>query len=205
MKRTAALAVLAASLMSLIALGGPASAHDEILGTNPAANSTVAAGIIDVSVSFNEPIMSTPDNAGEAIEVTGPAGSDSQTWSNGCILVSDAKASTQVDLDKPGKYTVNWRSVSNDGHPSEGSFDFTVTNSTGYQSAGLVEPGPECAGRMASPIAVTTQVNGNSAAPSTTPAQGDATLPIAVGSLAVLLVLVVGYINVRRRRKNQSN
>lgn len=202
MKRTAVVTLFTSLLLALAPLGGAASAHDEILGNSPAANSTVAAGVIDVSVTFNEPIMVTPDNAGEAIEVVGPVGSDSQTWSNGCTTVAGAKVSSQVDLDQPGKYTVNWRSVSNDGHPNEGSFDFTVKNDSGYKSSGLVEPGPDCAAGTATPIAISAKIDKNTGATSSTPAQGDATLPIAVGTIAVVVVLAVGYVAVRRRRKS---
>jgi copper resistance protein C len=202
MKRTVGITLFASLLLSLWPLGGPASAHDEILGTTPVANSTVAAGVIDVSVSFNEPIMTTPDNAGEVIEVVGPEGSDSQIWSNGCTAVSGAKVSSQVDLDQAGKYTVNWRSVSNDGHPSEGSFDFTLKNDSGYKSSGLVEPGPDCAAGTATPMAISARVDKSNGVTAATPSQGDAALPIAFGTIAVAIALLVGFIAVRRRRKH---
>jgi methionine-rich copper-binding protein CopC len=108
-----------------------ASAHDEVAGTNPVAGSTVQAGLIDVSVSFGEDIMVTPDNAGEVIEVLGPDGTESAVWSNGCVSVDGTKLATTVDLGKPGLYTVNWRSVSSDGHENDGTFEFTVENKTG--------------------------------------------------------------------------
>jgi methionine-rich copper-binding protein CopC len=139
----------------------PAFAHDEVVSTGPAADSTVAAGPLTVSVTFNEDIMQMQDNSGEVIEVTGPDGADSATWSNGCVTVSGATESTDVDLDAPGLYTVNWRSVSNDGHPNEGSFTFTVTNDNGYKSAGLVEPSAECASASPAPIAYSTKSLGS--------------------------------------------
>jgi len=142
--------LLALSTISLAPLA--ASAHDEVAGTNPTADSTVAAGIIDVSVSFGEDIMATPNNSGEVIEVVGPEGAESATWSNACVTVTGTKVSTQVDLDKPGIYTVNWRNVSSDGHATEGSFNFKLENTTNYTSGGLVEPSAECA--SAQPILI---------------------------------------------------
>lgn len=141
--KIAAVGLLALSTLSLSPLA--ASAHDEVNGTYPAANAQVNAGIIDVSVTFGEDIMATPNNSGEVIEVVGPDGSESTTWSNGCVQVAGTKLATQVDLDKPGTYTVNWRSVSSDGHANEGSFQFTLVNKDGYTSGGLVEPSAECA------------------------------------------------------------
>jgi methionine-rich copper-binding protein CopC len=139
--------LLTAALAAAVFVLSPAAAfaHDQVVNTSPSANSTVQAGVIDVSVTFNEDIMATQDNSGEVIEVVGPDGGNSTTWSNGCVTVDGSTESTQVDLDQPGTYTVNWRSVSNDGHPNDGSFTFNVTNDSNYQSSGLVEPSAECA------------------------------------------------------------
>jgi hypothetical protein len=60
------------------------------------------------------------------------------------VSVDGVKESTMVDLAKPGLYTVNWRSISSDGHSNEGTFEFTVENKTGYESGGLVEPSADC-------------------------------------------------------------
>jgi len=145
MKRVLNSAIAVAIAFATLSLNPvAASAHDEVAGTNPVAGSTVEAGVIDVSVSFGEDIMKTQDNAGLVIEVLGPDGSESTTWSNGCVSVDGVKESTMVDLAKPGLYTVNWRSISSDGHSNEGTFEFTVENKTGYESGGLVEPSADC-------------------------------------------------------------
>jgi methionine-rich copper-binding protein CopC len=145
MKRVLNSAIAVAIAFATLSLNPvAASAHDEVAGTNPVAGSTVQAGVIDVSVSFGEDIMKTQDNAGLVIEVLGPDGSESTTWSNGCVSVDGVKESTMVDLAKPGLYTVNWRSISSDGHSNEGTFEFTVENKTGYESGGLVEPSADC-------------------------------------------------------------
>jgi hypothetical protein len=41
--------------------------------------------------------------------------------------------SVLTSIATPGDYTVDWRSVSNDGHPNEGTFKFTVANTSGYE------------------------------------------------------------------------
>ena len=143
-------ATLALSTLALNPLG--AWAHDEVEGTNPKADTTVAAGVFDVSVTFGEDIMATPDGAGNTIEVTGPGTDGDTVWSNGCSTVTGARLSTPVDLDKPGTYKVVWRAVSSDGHANDGSFSFVVENKDGYQSSGLVEVTPECQAAQDEPL-----------------------------------------------------
>lgn len=133
---TAVAGLLATTLSTMSPIA--AQAHDEVLGTTPAAGATVPAGVIDLSVSFNEDIMATPDNSGEAIELIGPDGLNDYLLGGNCLSVSGSTVSTKADIDQAGKYTVMWRSVSNDGHPSEGQFDFTVTNDNGYKGSGLL-------------------------------------------------------------------
>ena len=117
----AALAALA--LVSLTPLS--AQAHDEVVGTSPAADSTVSAGPVTVSVTFNEDIMKNPDLAGEVVQLV-DSQNNSWTLDAGCLSVEGPTLSTKVDIQRPGDYTVNWRSVSNDGHPNEGAFKFNV-------------------------------------------------------------------------------
>ncbi|MFM5904979.1 MAG: copper resistance protein CopC [Micrococcales bacterium] len=143
-------AALALSTLALNPLG--AWAHDEVEGTNPKSQTTVAAGVFDVSVTFGEDIMAIPDGVGNAIVVSGPGTDGDTVWSNGCSTVDGSVLSTPVDLDKPGTYRVVWRAVSSDGHANEGSFSFTLENKTGYQSSGLVEVTPECQAAQDEPL-----------------------------------------------------
>lgn len=129
-----------AAFLTLIPLA--AQAHDEVGGTSPAADSTVSAGQISLSVSFEEEILKTEANQGVVAKVTDPAG---ETVSNGCVTVSGNTLSTPIDVDAAGIYLVEWRSVSADGHATEGNFNFTVENSNGYQSSGIPAVSEECA------------------------------------------------------------
>lgn len=119
-----------------------AQAHDEVGGTSPAADSTVSAGQISVSVSFEEEILKTEANLGVVAKVTDPAG---ELVSNGCVTVTGNTLSTPIDVDAPGAYIVEWRSVSSDGHATEGEFSFEVENNNGYQSSGIPAVSAECA------------------------------------------------------------
>ena len=124
-------ALAALALISLTPLA--AQAHDEVVGTSPAADSTVSTGPVTVSVSFNEDIMKNPDLSGEVIQLV-DSQNNSWTLDAGCLSVEGATLSTKVDIERAGEYTVNWRSVSNDGHPNEGAFKFTV------EAKGQVDP-----------------------------------------------------------------
>jgi copper resistance protein C len=135
---SALIAGLAATVLSL----SPAAAwaHDEPTGFSPASGSTVSAGIIDVGVSFGEDILQVADNAGIAIQVDGPAGTDSANLPVSCVSVEGGNMKAQVEVVAAGTYTVTWRSVSSDGHANSGGFDFNVTNDNGYTSTnGIVD------------------------------------------------------------------
>lgn len=140
-------ALVAAATLMLLSLvaASPAQAHDEIVGTSPADGATVSAGAFEVSVTASEEIMSMPDMSTNQIIVVGPLDTqDSTTVSLGCIKVAGSVASVPVDIDKPGDYQVTWNLVSQDGHPQEGTFGFTVTNDSEYVAAGNTEFPADC-------------------------------------------------------------
>jgi hypothetical protein len=134
----------AAAFVTLTPLA--AQAHDEIVATSPVADSTVSAGVIDLSITFNEDIMKNPDLSGEVFQLVEPNDNGILNLDGGCLDVNGPTLSTKVNLDKAGTYQVNWRSVSNDGHPNEGSFSFTLTNDSGYQAS---SPTSELSGKCA--------------------------------------------------------
>ena len=133
-------AVFALLTTGMLALGAtPAYAHNKLIGTSPTDGATVAAGSFDIGLNFEEAPMKLAFGEGNLIAIT-EANSDMQLGA-ACAYVADNKITLPVDLDKPGKYTVAWREVSDDGHPVEGSFNFTLTNTTNYVAA---NEGPRC-------------------------------------------------------------
>ena len=125
MKRfIASFAALIALLTSALFLPVSAAfAHDEIVATTPSANSQVAPGQLKVSVTFNEPAMQVGNNEGIEIQVTSPDGTATVLP---CLTVDGATIWAVDDAQAEGSYTVDWRSVSNDGHANSGSFKFDV-------------------------------------------------------------------------------
>ena len=113
---------------------GPASAHTVLTATDPAADATLSAGPNRVSATFNEDLQTTF----AAMTVVGP---DGNLWSTGETDVRGPVASVGVrPLGPSGRYTVNYRVTSDDGHVVSGSWSFTVT----VPSTGA--PGPSVSG-----------------------------------------------------------
>ena len=130
MKKALALGAIITAISTNLFFSSAAFAHDEVTGTYPTAGETVEAGQIGVSVTFNEEVMSSPDNSGFEIKVSDSKGAAQPA---GCLMAGGNTVSILTSLAADGDYTVDWRSVSNDGHPSEGTFKFTVANTSGYE------------------------------------------------------------------------
>ena len=123
-------------MVTIIAITGaaPASAHTVLTATDPAADATLSAGPTRVSATFNEDLQTTF----AAMTVVGP---DGNLWSTGETDVRGPVASVGVrPLGPSGRYTVNYRVTSDDGHVVSGSWAFTVT----VPSTGV--PGPSVSG-----------------------------------------------------------
>lgn len=130
----------ALATLSLNLLPQAAFAHDEIASTSPAADSTVEAGNIPIVLTFSEAVMQNADNAGLEVSVIGPQQGEATERTNGCIDSVEGTVITEsADIDLPGTYVVNWRSVSEDGHPIEGTFSFEVQNTTQYKAEPIVQ------------------------------------------------------------------
>ncbi|MEN5076154.1 copper resistance CopC family protein [Isoptericola cucumis] len=121
---TAVLGAVAAA-----ALAAPASAHNVVVDTTPGTGSTVAEAPSEVSVTFDDVVLELgADGSSTVVQVTGEDGREHAT---GCPTMADRTVSVPVSLDDPGEYTVAWRIVSADGHPTSGEFSFTYAPADG--------------------------------------------------------------------------
>lgn len=110
-------------LLAAVGLAGAPSglAHTALIGSDPAADAVLNAGPSRVSATFNEDLQ--PDFA--AMTVIGP---DANLWSDDTVGVRGPVASVAVRrLGPAGRYTVNYRVTSADGHVVSGAWSFTVT------------------------------------------------------------------------------
>jgi copper resistance protein C len=134
MRRIAGVTLVGAVLAVLaLAVAGPASAHAVRTAADPAPDTSVDVGPPRVSATFNEQLQT--DFA--AMTVVGP---DGNLWSTGAADVRGAVASVALrPLGPAGKYTVNYRVTSADGHVVNGAWSFELTK------AGTGTPGPNVA------------------------------------------------------------
>jgi methionine-rich copper-binding protein CopC len=133
---TKSISVLIAMLVIAIGAISPASAHVDVVSTNPAADSVVNAPMSEISITFSEP----PILEGSAISISNQDGSvvtaeDLQIDGSTIFVPWPSEIVT-------GDVTVNYRAAADDGHIVEGTFSFTYTASA---ESGLPseEPSPE--------------------------------------------------------------
>jgi methionine-rich copper-binding protein CopC len=115
-------------------LGGASGAwaHSDELKTSPEQGSTVEAGRIPIILTFGEELLVGDESISHEVVVTNEAGDILPAL---CASAEGFELSTAAALDQPGTYLVTWRTVSGDGHPVSGSFDFKVVNTTDYDAA----------------------------------------------------------------------
>ena len=111
--------LLGAALGVLVVGAAPASAHAVLESTTPASGSTVPAPPPGITLTFDEAVR-TP----AYIVVTGPGGvrvDDGKARVRGPIVTTGLRKTAST-----GRYTVAFRVVSDDGHPVEDQFSYTV-------------------------------------------------------------------------------
>lgn len=126
------IATLSLSLAAIIGVSSPAMAHNDELKTSPESGSTVEAGRIPITLTFGEELLTGDESISHEVIVTNEAHEIVPAL---CAHAEGFDLSTAVALDQPGLYTVTWRTVSADGHPVDGTFDFKVVNTTDYDAA----------------------------------------------------------------------
>ncbi|MEV4454563.1 copper resistance protein CopC [Microbispora sp. NPDC049633] len=124
------------SCLFAVVFAAPASAHDSLKKSTPAANAVVS-GLGEIELEFSAhvsfPVIILHDATGRRFESGTPRVDDS--------TVVEAVAGPLP----PGSYTIAWRVVSSDGHPIQGEIPFVVGSSSAA-SAGGTAP-------VASPVA----------------------------------------------------
>jgi methionine-rich copper-binding protein CopC len=119
-----ALAVLGGLALAFVLAAGPAAAHSVLLETSPARSAAVPTAPSNVVLTFNE----MPQGEFSTIHVTGP---DGQRRDSGHVQVVDDRVTEALGGTRPaGRYVVDWRVVSADGHPVSGEFTFTAQSAS---------------------------------------------------------------------------
>jgi copper resistance protein C len=195
------LIALVAVLLGAALLGaGPASAHDAVESTSPAAGATVPTPPAAVSLTLSN----RPLTLGTQITVSDAAGT---SWADGAVQIVDNVASQKLRTGAPaGVYTVQWRVVSSDGHPIEGTFSFTAAAAgAGSAAAGAT---PAASGAVPTEGAVPTlgaSQPGTTVAPSPAPGDSEPFPWSIVGFVAVAVGILVALGLMAKRRLNTGD
>lgn len=190
--RRSARAVPAAALaLALLTVVAPAAAaHDQLISTDPPDGAVLDTAPASVGLTFSEDVL----DISTTVVVAGP---------NGPVPTTPSVDGTTVTATLPGElpdgaYTVTWRVVSNDGHPVQGSFGFTVqaagsaTTTAGDPGTGTASAEPTASGAAsstASPVPATQQGSA-----------GTGPLGLIVGIAGVGLAAALVVLLLRRRR-----
>ena len=108
------------ALAAIIATATAALAHSKAEDTTPANGATVES-VEAIELRFDDPMRVT------AIALIGPDGELEITREIGLDPVTAFWAIPPENMPA-GAYTVDWRGLSSDGHPMQGTFEFTVAD-----------------------------------------------------------------------------
>ena len=147
MRRRALAAGAATGLVTALAVAlgaGPAAAHNVVVDTTPGVDATVSEAPTEVSVTFDDVVLELgADGSSTVVQVTDADGDEHAT---DCPTMQDRTVSVPVSIGDAGEYTVAWRIVSADGHPTSGEFAFTYAPTdagTSKDAAAGAETGAE--------------------------------------------------------------
>ncbi|HEX5856845.1 MAG TPA: copper resistance protein CopC [Microbacterium sp.] len=196
--------ILSLVVAGLIALGGPlavaspASAHDELVSSDPAADAVLTEAPAEVTLAFSAEL--TTGAGATEVQVLDAAG----TVVNAGDAVTEGTTVTQPlspDLAN-GAYRVLWKVVSGDGHPVSGELTFSLQAPEPVPTATPTE--------SATPSEEPSEVATSAPPASETPApieEADAssTVPwVLIGIIAVAILGGIAYLLVSRARRQRE-
>lgn len=194
-------------LASVFGVSSSAQAHNYLLSSIPAADSTLTTLPDAFEITTNDSLLSLSGAAASfALQVRDGAG---LYYGNGCVDVAGPSMTTPAELGAPGTYTVTWQVVSVDGHPVSDSYNFTWAPAAGQTVSAGSTVAPVCgavrpsAGGAVGPSAGSA-VGPPADAPSATPppAKDDSLSDIIWigGGVVALAAIVVGILVVTGRK-----
>jgi copper resistance protein C len=136
------------AVLGLVLVAVPSQAHSQEVASDPADKSTGSVVPAAVTMTFNQNVIAL----GTRVEVTGPGGD----VTDGAATVTDNVVYQSVSASAPaGKYTVQWRVTSGDGHPISGEFTFTAKKAASAQTSSTPAGTPSATPSASLPATVT--------------------------------------------------
>ncbi|RCK61223.1 copper resistance CopC family protein [Microbacterium sorbitolivorans] len=193
MRALSVAAIGAAAFIVPLAVAAPASAHSQLVSTDPTGDGPNGDSVIDalpdhVSLTFSDdltpPLPAEQQSGGEsttqirvydetcadaALLIADPGRADTRDctdYATGEATVDGPTVSTEVDnVGAPaGAYTVVWQVVYGDGHADSQMFTFTAENAVGAEATPTDEPS-ETASPSTDPSEPATETPSATAAP----------------------------------------
>ncbi|MBP2001587.1 copper transport protein [Paenibacillus shirakamiensis] len=122
----------------LILCPGLASAHANIVTSNPTPNQTLTTAPKEISIVFNEAV----ENVFHSIEMTSATGKKITLGPSTIDTNNPARLTAKLSQTLPDDiYTINWRVVSADGHPITGVIPFIMGTGGSTQTPTAVDEG----------------------------------------------------------------
>ncbi|MFD5226029.1 copper resistance protein CopC [Microbacterium sp. NPDC058342] len=179
----------AVAVAAVLAVAAPASAHDVIVSSSPAADEQLTAAPEQIVLTFSNDLLALEENNGTAMTVVD---SDGEDWVAGDPVVAADTVTVPLEAGMPnGEYQVTWKVVSSDGHPTSGEYAFSV-------AAAETAPTPTASAETATDQPEDTPTSSESETPDADPAPWP--LLIGLGVVVVAAIVIVIVIAGRRRR-----
>lgn len=180
----------------------PASAHSELVSSDPPADVTRDFAPIGVGLVFNQDI----NESFATISVVGPG---EEQWTQGSATVDGPNVSILLKDGLPnGQYTVGFRVTSADGHPITGSYGFAVeVAATTPAPTGAAVAAPNAAGEPTSSpapsVTPTYDPNNPSASEGNQPPKQNTMMLLSIVGIAVLGLGAIALTLVIRGKNRQ--
>ncbi|MCV0333737.1 copper resistance CopC family protein [Microbacterium sp.] len=116
---------LALATVATLAIATPASAHDQLITSSPAADEQLAVAPESITMNFSGELLVLDESlTGAVVLVVDASGKD---WVSGDVTVAGRTVTAPLEPGMPtAGYQVRWQVVSEDGHPIAGVVPFTV-------------------------------------------------------------------------------
>lgn len=202
--RRALASVLTAVLLAATALlvtAAPASAHDELVSSDPAADSTVETLPAQITLTYSAELLS--DETSSVVEVTDSAGTP---LSDGAPTVAGSVVTQEISPGAPGTISVAWRVVSSDGHPISGEFSFVAAEAAAPAPTEEATPEPTATPTAAEPVPTATATTEPVETADADDTSDGGILPWVIGTVVLLAVigLIVWLLGARARQQKRA-
>ncbi|GAB3601314.1 copper resistance CopC family protein [Microbacterium tumbae] len=124
---------LAVATVATLATAAPASAHDELTFSDPAAEARLDSAPEEVTMEFSGDLLTLGESmTGAVVLVIDGSGRD---WATGDPEVIGNSVTVDLDEGMPDAgYQVRWQVVSEDGHPISGVIPFTIGDAEPFET-----------------------------------------------------------------------